>query len=162
MLDGYDITKIGARGHFSCFVDKTGEKLYACGRGDYGQLGITLKEPDPGYYEHLPVRVPLVYEPKGTVDNPKENSIKLEAIVEEDQPVIEQISCGSSHVLAITKGGDAYSWGFGDRGACGQGDDEADVLHPKKLVMKSRMRYVSGGGQHSTAIVTTGSAGFAS
>mmetsp|Transcript_42184 Transcript_42184/g.76097 ORF Transcript_42184/g.76097 Transcript_42184/m.76097 type:complete len:601 (-) Transcript_42184:44-1846(-) len=157
-LEGLDITKVEGGDHFSCFIDKTGKNLYTCGRGDYGQLGISLEQPDPGYLENLPLRVPLVYEPKGAVSNPKENSIKTEDIVEEDQPEIEQISCGSTHVLVLTKGGDAYSWGFGGQGACGQGSSDEDVLRPKKLVMKKcKMQYVSGGGQHSTAIVTTGS-----
>jgi len=166
-LEGCDAAKVGARGHFSCFVDKTGKRLWECGRGDYGQLGITLEQPDPGYCEPLPVRVPLVYELRAgaAVANPKENCVNVDGIVEEDQPVIDQISCGTSHVLVLTKGGDAYSWGFGDRGACGQGTEESDVLRPRKIVMnKSRMQYVSGGGQHSTAIVTTttGSVGLAS
>ena len=147
--------------HFSCFVDKSGKELYTCGRGDYGQLGITLKEPDPGYFESTPCRIPLVYEPTGTVEDPKVNSIKTENIVEADQPEIEQISCGSTHALVVTKEGDAYSWGFGTSGACGQGDDDDDVLLPKKLVLiakkgSKRMNYVSGGGQHSTAIITSG------
>lgn len=159
-LEEHDITKIGAKGHFSCFVDRTGRTLYECGRGDYGQLGITLEQPDPGYYEPLPIRVPLVYEPQGAVTKPKENIIKTEDIVEEDQPEIMQISCGSSHVLAVVKGGDAYSWGFGTSGACGQAGEDSDVLRPKMIKMKSKIQYVSGGGQHSTAIVKT-DAGFA-
>ncbi|KAL7536659.1 hypothetical protein ACHAXR_007318 [Thalassiosira sp. AJA248-18] len=155
---GQDITKVEAGYHFSCFVDKTGTELYTCGRGDYGQLGITLELPDPGYFENLPCRVPLVYEPSGTTAKPKENSIKTEAIVEEDQPEIEQVSCGSTHVLVLAKGGDAYSWGFGTSGACGQGAADEDVLRPKKLELKSKkMNYVSGGGQHSMAIVETSS-----
>ena len=88
-------------------------------------------------------------------------------IVEEDQPEIVQISCGSTHALALTKNGDAYSWGFGTMGACGQGKDEADVLMPKKLEAKMKksqgaastykIEYVSGGGQHSAALVTSSS-----
>ena len=58
-------------------------------------------------------RTPLVYEPRGTVSNPKENCIVVDDIVEEDQPEIEQVSCGSTHALVLVKGGDAYSWGFG-------------------------------------------------
>lgn len=98
------------------------------------------------------------------MSKPTENIIKGDDIVEEDQPEIEQVSCGSTHVLVLTKGGDAYSWGYGTMGACGQGKQEDDVLRPKKLETKlsSTFRYVSGGGQHSTATVTTSSTGFAS
>lgn len=166
-FDGKDITKVDAGLQYSCFVDKTGKELYTCGRGDYGQLGNTLEKPDEGHFQTLPSRVPLVYDIQGTrqnVANPKENSIILDNIVEEDQPEIEQISAGDTHVLVLTKGGDAYSWGFGAMGACGQGKDEDDVLRPKKLeakMMKSqgastyKFQYVSGGGQHSTALVTS-------
>ena len=167
-----DITKVEGGYQFSSFLDSTGKELYTCGRGDYGQLGITMEQPDPGYLENLPCRVPLVYNPSGTVSNPKENSIKVEDIVEEDQPEIEQISCGSTHMLILTKEGDAYSWGFGSQGATGQGNSDEDILMPKKLSSKIKnaqgvatqykMQYVSGGGQHSAAIVSTRSTGFAS
>jgi alpha-tubulin suppressor-like RCC1 family protein len=92
-------------------------------------------------------------------------------------------------VLVLTKGGDAYSWGFGQCGACGQGKSDQDVLRPRKLVPRltskatttttddggggtagggdgasaaCKIQYVSGGGQHSAAIVKTGSTGLAS
>lgn len=157
-FNGKDITKVEGGYQFSCFVDKTGKELFTCGRGDYGSLGISLEQPDAGYLENLPCRTPLVYEPRGTVANPKENCIVVDDIVEEDQPEIEQVSCGSTHALVLVKGGDAYSWGFGTSGACGQGASDDDVLRPTKLEMKkSKIRYVSGGGQHSTAIVTTNS-----
>ena len=198
---GREIGKVEGGMHFSCFVDKSSQKLYACGRGDYGNLGITLEQPDAGYCETLPVRVPLVYEPdiKSIIErniDRKANCIITEDIIETDQPEIEQVSCGSTHVLVLTKSGDAYSWGFGQCGACGQGKSDQDVLRPRKLVPRltskatttttdgggggttgggagsstlntmisaaCKIQYVSGGGQHSAAIVKTGSTGFAS
>lgn len=92
------------------------------------------------------------------VKDPKTNCINESKIVEEDQPEIEQISCGSTHVLVVTKDGDVYSWGFGESGACGHGKCDKDVLRPKKLVItggKHRIKFVSGGGQHSAAVVVT-------
>jgi len=170
--EGIEIRKIEGGLQFSCFVDKTGKELYTCGRGDYGQLGNTLEQPDAGYGDAIPHRTPIIYKTKGMADNPKEYSIKAEDIIEEDQPEIEQVSCGSTHVLVLTKGGDAYSWGYGTMGACGQGKEDGDVLQPKKLEAKLnnaqggptkfKVQYVSGGGQHSTAIVETSSTGFAS
>lgn len=148
-------------------MDQTGKELYVCGRGDYGQLGTTFDEPDAGYHETVPRRVPLLYYSQSSVPNMKQYSYIADDIVEKDQPEIDQISCGSTHVLVLTKGGDAYSWGFGDRGACGQGKSEEDVLRPTKLEAKtkksaqgggantSKFHYVSGGGQHSCALVTT-------
>ncbi|KAL3771565.1 hypothetical protein ACHAWU_003740 [Discostella pseudostelligera] len=171
-LVGCEITKVEAGLQFSCFVDKTGRELYSCGRGDYGQLGVTLDQPKEGYGEFRPCRVPIVYEPKeGTVSDPKKNCINVDDIIEEDQPIIEQISCGATHVLVLTNGGDAYSWGFGEMGACGHGKSIKDTFRPKKIVstlVKSQgasnytFQHVSGGGQHSGAIVKTGSTGFVS
>ena len=80
--------------HFSCFLDGSGKRLYACGRGDYGSLGITLAQAEPGYLENVPRRVPLVYEPAAPVANPKENCIIENDIDESQQPEIAQISCG--------------------------------------------------------------------
>jgi regulator of chromosome condensation len=171
-LVGVDITKVSAGDHFSCFVDSTGRELYSCGRGDYGQLGITLNLPKEGYFETRPCRVPIVYEPDlEDVDDPKVNCITVEDIVEDDQPIIKQISCGGNHVLVLTEGGDAYSWGYGECGACGQGKSDDDVFRPKKVEKKIvktqgasnyKFQYVSGGGQHSAAIVKTSSTGFVS
>ncbi len=169
-LVGRGITKVAGGQHFSCFVGISGRELYAAGRGDYGHLGITLERPKKGYGETRPCRVPLVYEPKeGTVSDATVNCINEQDIIEEDQPIIEQISCGSSHTLVLTNEGDVYSWGFGEEGACGHGKSDADVLRPKKLVSKLvmsqgasvyKVQYVSGGGQHSAIIATTGSTGF--
>jgi regulator of chromosome condensation len=180
-LSGKDITKVDGGMHFSCFIDKTSKELYACGRGDYGTLGCTLEQPDPGYMVNLPIRVPLVHEPdaQAIADrniNRKENCIIVEDIIEADQPEIKQISCGSTHVLVLTEDGDAYSWGFGESGACGQGRSDQDVFRPTRLVPRlvskgvggdalsaaCKIQYVSGGGQHSSAIVKTGSTGFSS
>ncbi|KAL3792902.1 hypothetical protein ACHAWO_004231 [Cyclotella atomus] len=158
-----NIAKVEAGQYFSCFVNSTGKELYSCGRSDCGQLGISLKQPDAGSFESTPVRVPLVYNIDSTkVSDPKGNCIVESDIVEEDQPEIEQISCGSSHVLVLTKEGDVYSWGFGESGACGQGKSDADVFRPKKLNPKGKnhvFKYVSGGGQHSAAVFVTQSKG---
>jgi regulator of chromosome condensation len=177
-LSGKDITKVAGGMQFSCFIDKTSKELYGCGRGDYGTLGCSLEQPDAGFCIDLPIRIPLVHEPDAQAIsdrniNRKENCIILEDIIEADQPEIKQISCGSIHVLVLTEDGDAYSWGFGESGACGQGRSDQDVFRPTRLVPRlgnrgdassaaCKIQYVSGGGQHSSAIVKTGSTGFAS
>jgi regulator of chromosome condensation len=165
-LEDRNIVKVEAGFHFSCFVNSTGKELYACGRSDYGQLGISIEQPDSGSFETTPVRVPLVYTvQQHKVTDPKGNCIVESDIAEEDQPEIEQISCGSTHVLVLTKAGDVYSWGFGESGACGHGKCDDDVLRPKKLETKLanaqgakyEVKFVSGGGQHSAIVVATGS-----
>jgi len=139
-LSGKDIVKVDAGYHFSCFLDKSGRGMYMCGRGDYGQLGTTLARPATGYFENTPLRVPFAYNnDPSSVQNPNVYSIKAECIEEDDQPEIEQVSCGSTHVLALCKGGDVYSWGYNDCDACGQKADPqqlavcVDILRPKRM-----------------------------
>ena len=93
-LEGLGIAQVEGGLHFSCFLDGSGKRLYVCGRGDYGSLGITLAQADPGYLENVPRRVPLVYEPAAPVANSKENCIVENDIDESQQPEIAQISCG--------------------------------------------------------------------
>ncbi|KAL3788286.1 hypothetical protein HJC23_002860 [Cyclotella cryptica] len=165
-FEGRSIVKCEGGAHFSCFVNNTGKELYCCGRGDYGQLGISLEQPESGSFETTPIRVPLVYTiQKSKVTDPKGNCIIESDIVEEDQPEIEQISCGSSHVLVLTKDGDVYSWGFAEFGACGQGKRDTDIMRPKKMEAKLanaqgakyKIKFVCGGGQHSAMVVSTDS-----
>ena len=145
-------------------MNDSGKELYCCGRSDYGQLGISLEQPESGASESTPIRVPLVYDiDKSKVSDPKGNCIIEGDIDEEKQPVIEQISCGSSHVMVLTKCGDVYSWGFGVMGACGQGKCDDDILRPKKLALKLKsskdakygVKFVSAGGQHSAMVAVT-------
>ena len=44
---------------------------------------------------------------------PKQSASKCNKIV--------QISCGSEHSMAVTSGGDLYSWGWGEHGNLGHG-----------------------------------------
>jgi alpha-tubulin suppressor-like RCC1 family protein len=119
-LVGQDIATVAAGKDFSFFVDQMGRKISACGNGNAGQLGLPVNNPIPfTYREALPRRVPLVYE--------------HDLFVEEDQPIIRQISCGSDHVLVVTKRGSVYSWGKAQSGQCGHGICEEVVARPKKL-----------------------------
>lgn len=157
--------------HNSFFVGGAGNKqLYSAGRGDYGALGVSLETPATGMFLSIPHRVPLVYDVKsqGNISEPTKNCIVEDTIDEDEQPEIEQVAAGSNahHVFVVTKTGDVYSWGFGENGACGQNrtcdsEDDRDITLPKKmnLVMKKKIsfqvKYVSGGAQHSAAIITT-------
>jgi alpha-tubulin suppressor-like RCC1 family protein len=51
---------------------------------------------------------------------------------------IRQISCGNEHVVAITEGGLAYSWGHGALGKLGHGN-ENDVREPQLI---SSLKYI--------------------
>ncbi|KAK1738151.1 RCC1 domain-containing protein [Skeletonema marinoi] len=169
-FEGKGIETVEGGYHGSYFVGGCGKKMYVCGRGDYGQLGIALEQSPIGYFVSTPVRVPLVYDVKtqGNISDPTKNCIVEETIDEDEQPEIEQVAAGSSahHVIVITKQGDVYSWGFGESGQLGQNREnssieEADITLPQKmsLVTKKKVsykiKYASSGGQHSAVIIST-------
>ena len=167
-FEGKDIEIVEGGYHNSFFVGGRGYKLYSAGRGDYGALGITYNRGDSGFFMSTPARVPLVYDVRsqGNISEPTRNCIVEETIDEDEQPEIEQIAAGGSHVMVVTKQGDVYSWGFGESGACGQNkagssEEEADITLPQKMnlmtkkKMKMQIKYVSSGAQHSAVILST-------
>ena len=125
------IAQVAAGRGFSYFVDQTGRKISACGLGRHGQLGLpVLPGRDPSSLDRkLPIRVPLIYEEE-------------QPIVEEQQPLVKQISCGIDHVLLVTSNGDIYSWGNGKEGKCGHGIPEEVFWRPKKLESNPFKKYL--------------------
>ena len=79
---------------------------------------------------------------------------KVEAFV--GQPVVA-VSAGAAHSLAITADGSVWSWGFGDLGMLGHGDQQRQLL-PKKLeaLADQRVVAVSAGEAHSIALTADG------
>lgn len=156
-LIGHDISQVEGGFSHSLFLDASGKKLYACGRSDYGQIGNLLEPPkEAGSCENKPTRIPLVYDPPANRIH-EDDKINEDDIDEDVQPVIKQISAGSSHNFAVTNDGEVYSWGFGQQCATGHGEiregmvdgkvaeededgmgigeeDDPDVHRPKKLV----------------------------
>ena len=49
---------------------------------------------------------------------------------------VRDISCGSSHSAAITSNGDLYTWGLGDYGRLGHGDNTTQ-LKPKQVSLET-------------------------
>ena len=144
-----NIADVSAGDRFSYFVDQTRTKIFACGKGDCGQLGIPVNIPIPHYYsETRPRRVPLIYDSSESTDDLQ--------IIEKDQPRVRDISCGQNHVLALTDEGDAYSWGRGDSGKCGHGIGEGVKVRPKKLESKLIKKFLclSAGDDLSLAVAT--------
>lgn len=50
---------------------------------------------------------------------------------------IRDIACGSSHSAALTSSGELYTWGLGEYGRLGHGDN-ATQLKPKMVITRSR------------------------
>lgn len=51
---------------------------------------------------------------------------------------IRDIACGSSHSAAITSSGELYSWGLGEYGRLGHGDNTTQ-LRPKLVCVKDSL-----------------------
>ncbi len=101
------VTTAGGGNHFSLFLDKDTNTLYASGENVVAQLGIGVE----GYDIKTPVEVALPEGFEGT---------------------IASVSAGLVHSSFLTDDGDVYTWGFGNFGRLGHGDDE-DQLIPKKV-----------------------------
>ncbi|CAN7988974.1 unnamed protein product, partial [Ixodes hexagonus] len=107
--------------HHTLLLDDAGH-VYAMGRSDYGRLGLGARCND----QATPCRVPGL-------------------------PRCVQVACGDSVSFAATDGGQAYSWGLGNSGQLGHGDED-DVHEPKVMtgwISTKKVLSVSGGGQHS-------------
>ena len=100
-------TTVGGGNHFSLFLDKSSNTLFASGENVLGQLGNGVR----GYDIKTPLPVTLP---------------------EDFDGVIASVSAGLIHGSFLTEDGDVYSWGFGNFGRLGHGDSE-DQLIPKKI-----------------------------
>ncbi|XP_018324539.1 secretion-regulating guanine nucleotide exchange factor [Agrilus planipennis] len=65
---------------------------------------------------------------------------------------IAQVSMGSEHNLAVTKDGKLFSWGWNEHGSCGTGNTK-DVLKPKQILTKFKVKYAAAGTGHSFAVI---------
>lgn len=129
------LNTMSARGGGMHSLVLTTEGLFAFGRNDFGQVGCSEKinAADWGVFVNRPTEV---YLPPN-----------------EGNPV--KIACGTNHCLVITDKNNLYSWGFGEVGALGHGDEDDRTL-PKKVDLSRRgvekVLYADGGAQH-TAII---------
>ena len=70
---------------------------------------------------------------------------------------VVQISCGGYHSLAVTASGAVYSWGYGDDGKLGHGNQEHQMLPKEVEALRGRqVTMVSAGGSHSLALTASG------
>jgi regulator of chromosome condensation len=132
--------------HHSLVLTAAGA-VYAFGRSDSGQLGVTLVGDDAaGSFSGVPVRVSFGGGGGGEV-------------------VVASIACGGNHNLAVTAApvaSEVYTWGYGDMLALGHGQEKDEVTPRKINFTKAKIGHiavtqVAGGGQHSAIIgqVTT-------
>ncbi|OIT28076.1 PREDICTED: uncharacterized protein LOC109213096 [Nicotiana attenuata] len=93
-LDDINFCRV-ACGHSITVALTTSGRVYTMGKADYGQLGI------PGSTGKFPSRV------QGKITN----------------CFIEEIACGSFHVVALSSNSQLYTWGKGGNGQLGHGDN---------------------------------------
>lgn len=67
-------------------------------------------------------------------DSPNRNCDKPRLIEALKTKRIRDIACGSSHSAAITSSGELYSWGLGEYGRLGHGDNTTQ-LRPKLVCL---------------------------
>ncbi|XP_076284957.1 E3 ubiquitin-protein ligase HERC2 isoform X1 [Lasioglossum baleicum] len=120
-----------AGGSKTLFVVSQKGKLYACGEGTNGRLGLgddsNVCEPKP---------IPFL-----------------------DQYVIRKVAVhsGGKHVLALTKDGKVFSWGEGEDGKLGHGN--CQTLDKPRLIealKAKRIRDIACGSGHSAAVTSRG------
>jgi len=79
-----------------------------------------------------------------------------------DRCSVRQVACGSGHTLALTDGGDVYSWGYGWGGCLGHGKQQhgkvVSISAPSLVKGLSDMHIiqVACGAKHSMTVTTTG------
>ncbi|XP_049393541.1 PH, RCC1 and FYVE domains-containing protein 1-like [Solanum stenotomum] len=93
-LDGINFSRV-ACGHSITVALTTLGQVYTMGKADYGQLGI------PGSTGKFPSRV------QGKITD----------------CFIEEIACGSFHVVSLSSNSELYTWGKGGNGQLGHGDN---------------------------------------
>ncbi|EER02184.1 regulator of chromosome condensation, putative [Perkinsus marinus ATCC 50983] len=68
---------------------------------------------------------------------------------------ILKVSCGDQHMLALTKEGEVFSWGYNDFGQLGWGLHGVDVVgqqRPHKVPHLPKISDIAAGGGHSVAV----------
>ncbi|XP_061576509.1 probable E3 ubiquitin-protein ligase HERC6 [Cololabis saira] len=119
-----DVVAISCGQDHSLALSASGH-VFSWGKGGDGQLGMLLESQSSSF---RPSRVPLPL------------SIR-----------IVQVACGNSHSLALTTGGDVFSWGSNSHGQLGLGK-EVPVQHNPALVCSLTgvpVTQISAGGTHT-------------
>lgn len=103
--------------------------VYSWGRGEDGQLGLGDTND-----QHEPV----------FVDSLKDKNIS-------------QIACGSGHTVVLTRAGKVYTWGRGDDGRLGHGDNGWKYI-PRAVnaLSTKRVCQITCGSYHTAAVTNTG------
>ena len=101
-----DNSTLGGGNHFSLFLDEETNTVYAAGENVLGQLAQGVE----GFDVPAPLPIELPEDFSGT---------------------IVSVSAGLIHGSFLTEDGDVYTWGFGNSGRLGHGDEEERLVATK-------------------------------
>ncbi|XP_033150467.1 LOW QUALITY PROTEIN: probable E3 ubiquitin-protein ligase HERC2 [Drosophila busckii] len=156
-----------AGGSKSLFVVSHDGKVYACGEGTNGRLGLGVSHNVP-----LPQQLPVLHQymvkkvavhsggkhalaltrdgkvfswgegEDGKLGHGNRSSLERPRLIEALRAKkIRDIACGSSHSAAISSQGELYTWGLGEYGRLGHGDN-ATQLKPKLVTALTGKRVI--------------------
>ncbi len=112
--------------HSSSFALDMNGTVFAWGNNEFGQLGLGSNLP---------------------------KHVQMPSVVRGLPETIKQVACGNEHTVALTLSNELYTWGHGDSGLLGHGNNES-LCVPKRLEeLKKRVLIVACGGLH-TVVVT--------
>ena len=117
LLDGEIIEHVVCGEDFTICLTENGE-LYSFGKNYNGCLGIgeNWKESDNYLDEegdaYIPLKIPFF----------TKNNLK-----------VAKVACGDSHVIALTESNQVLTWGCGEHGRLGHGDED-DRLEPTEII----------------------------
>ncbi|XP_040189320.1 serine/threonine-protein kinase Nek9 isoform X3 [Rana temporaria] len=114
-LQGKSMKQVSCGGDFTMCITDEGQ-VYSFGSDYYGCLGV-------GQAEGSEVLEPIL----------------VDFFLNEP---VEQVSCGDSHVMVLTRSKSVYSWGCGEYGRLGL-DSEDDVYSPQKVEVQRGLCIVS-------------------
>ncbi|KAL2098051.1 hypothetical protein ACEWY4_007258 [Coilia grayii] len=129
VIEGLEGVAAVACGQEHCLALSSSGEVYSWGRGDEGQLG--------------------------TVPQLSKMSQPLWVTIQAPWPVlITQVACGNVHSLALSAGGDVFSWGKNSHGQLGLG--KTVDLQPEPRLVQALMgvpvTHISAGGAHTLAL----------
>ncbi|KAI7848987.1 regulator of chromosome condensation 1/beta-lactamase-inhibitor protein II [Circinella umbellata] len=145
-LEG-QVKQVAAGEHHSLVLMEDGH-VYAFGRADSSQLGFPSS------------LIQKLTEDQNANGDTTRSGFKRAIGIPTRIPNLENINSiasGSNHAIAVTNDGVAYTWGFGETSALGNGSDEDEEL-PCRLTGQKlegfKVLRIAGGAQHSAIVAS--------
>jgi alpha-tubulin suppressor-like RCC1 family protein len=156
----YFVTKITqvmvGNSNASTFIPAESGAIYIAGRGksmhrqESSVLGLDVLDP----FIASPKKLAFNFPNKVSVDHVPPNNDR--SLYSRSVPAqIKQIQLGNYHVMALTNQGEVFTWGWGEQGQLGHGDDLNQPL-PKLVETLREVLYIGAGTQFSMALTYYG------